>query len=76
MKQKNKILKIWLKGKEKPIQLIASAETIMDFTDFTVRESGQFIFRYPDARGNKRYMMIQSNQIQAIDFDDFDLTEV
>jgi hypothetical protein len=76
MNNNHKILLIYLKGKESPIRVVATAETIMDFTDFTVSDQhGQFIFRYFDGKGKRRYMMIQNSQIQAIDFDDFDVND-
>lgn len=76
-KPKYNVLQIHLKGKKKAMQILADNDTVMDFTDFNASDKpSHFIFRYPDGRGGKRYMMILNSQIQAISFDDFDITEV
>jgi hypothetical protein len=71
------LLKIWLKGKPNPIELATTHDVIMDFTDFANDNTptNMFTMRYKN-RNNHKWLVIMRNQVQAFEFDEFDLMEV
>ena len=69
-------LKIWLKGKQKPIEVLASTDCIMGFTDFVNGNYPTNMFQMEYINNNKKkWLLIQQNQVQAFEFDDFDLSK-
>ncbi|MBU5445676.1 hypothetical protein [Paenibacillus sp. MSJ-34] len=65
-------LKIWLKGRQKPIEILASTDCIAGFTDFANDNYPLNLFnmQYIDSNNKNRWLVIQQNQIQAFEFDD------
>ena len=69
-------LRIWLKGKQKPIEVLASTDCILGFTDFANGNYPSNMYQMEYVNNNKRkWLLIQQSQIQGFDFDDFDLAE-
>lgn len=67
-------LKIYLKGKERPIEIEVTKDMIMYLTDFINDnlEKNVFTMEYVNHK-IKRFLVIQRSQLQALDFDDFEL---
>jgi hypothetical protein len=70
-------MRIWLQGRQKPIELLASTDCIMGFSDFVNGNYPSNLYQMEYINNNKkRWLVIQQSQVQAYEFDDFDLNEV
>lgn len=70
------LMKIWLKGKEKPIEIIAPMDMVMAFTDWLNDNlsANHFLLTYQNRQRNKHLFILKS-QVQAFEFDQLRETE-
>lgn len=65
-------LKIWLKNREQPIEILASTDCVMGFTDFVNGNYPSNLYHMEFInRNKKRWLVIQQSQVQAFEFVDF-----